>query len=188
MIYLIGGPGRSGKTTLAWRLAKRHDIPFFSLDYLMMGLHHGAPTLHVDPHQAEASIALRMWPVCRPMIIAMLENGEEYCVEGFTLTPEHASQVIDLFPDDIRACFLGYCMADAQRKWRDERQYPTTNSWPADRQNDEALAEIEFMKQVSIALREDCARKGFRFFDTSTEFEDVITTAEEYLTKGTTTP
>lgn len=181
MINLIGGPGRAGKTTLAMRLARRHGIPFFSLDYLMMGLHHGAPALDIDPNDREAVVATRMWPVCKPMIVAMLENGEEYCVEGFGITPEHASQLIDLFPSEIRVCFLGYSTVDAVMKLQQEREYLTTNPWPSDRPHEDALGELEFMKEASIALREDCSLRGYAFFDTSIQFDEVITEAELYL-------
>jgi hypothetical protein len=182
MLYLIGGPGRSGKTTLAWQLARRHGIPFFSLDYLMMGLHHGAPALQVNPNDPEAEAASRMWPVCKAMLVAMLENGEEYCVEGFALTPEHVSQLSALFPAGIRACFLGYCTADAAAKLADEARHPTTNAWPPERPREEALAEIESFKVASLALRAECARRGYAFFDTSSAFADVIAGAEHYLT------
>ena len=120
MIYLIGGPGCSGKTQLAWQLLKGKNIPFFSLDYLMMGLHHGAPALGVDPNQPEWIVAPKVWQVCQPMLVAMLENGEEYCVEGFAITPGHADQMFKLFPDDLRACFLGYCTVDLDEKWQNE--------------------------------------------------------------------
>ena len=181
MIYLIGGPGRAGKTTLAMRLVKNHGIPFFSLDYLMMGLHHGAPALKIDPNDREVIVAQRMWPVCRPLIVAMLENGEQYCLEGFAITPEHVSQLEEQFPAAIRACFLGYCTADPEIKLKREREHPTTNPWPLDITDEAALAELKYMKEVSIALREDCRQRGYAFFDTSKDFSFVIAHAENYL-------
>ena len=182
MIYLIGGPGRAGKTTLAWRLLKGHGIPFFSLDYLMMGLHHGAPSLSVDPNDREALVAPAMWPVCKPMIVAMVENGEEYCLEGFAITPEYAARLIALFPDDVRVCFLGYCEADIEMKWLEERRYPSTNAWSPDLPLEEVVREFALRREASIALREECSHAGFAFFDTSARFEDVIARAEHHLT------
>ncbi len=182
MIYLIGGPGRAGKTTLAWRLLKGHGIPFFSLDYLMMGVHHGAPSLGVDPNEREAIVAPRLWPVCKPMIVAMLENGEHYCVEGFAITPEYASQLMALFPSDVRVCFLGYCVAGAETKWREELQYPSTNAWSPDLSQEKVAEEFALRKETSIALQQECTQRGFAFFDTSARFEEVVALAETYLT------
>ena len=184
MIYLIGGPGCSGKTTLAWQLLKRKNIPFFSLDYLMMGLHHGAPDLGVDPNQPEAIVAPKVWQVSKPMLVAMLENGEEYCVEGFAITPDHTDHLCELFPDNLRACFLGYCTIDLEEKWRNEGRYRENNTWLLELSHDEALVQLENMQQESISLRERCLQKGYPFFDTSQAFNQAIDQAAHYLITG----
>jgi hypothetical protein len=181
MLYLIGGPGRAGKTTLAMRLTGRHGIPHFSLDYLMMGLHHGAPALEVDPNLPEDVVAPRMWPVVSGLLGAMLENGEEYCVEGFALTPDRVAEVDERLRGGVRVCFLGYCDADPERKLRQERQHQTTNAWPSDLSHEAAIAQLEQFRQVSISLRADCRRTGYTFFDTSEEFEAALDRAEQYL-------
>jgi len=182
MIYLIGGPGRSGKTTLAMRLNKRHGIAYFSLDYLMMGLYHGAPELEIDPNNSEVLVALRMWPVVKPLITAMLENGEEYCVEGFAVTPEHVQQLEERFSEDFRACFLGYCTADPERKLKQEREHKTTNPWSRDISQEAGIAEIKIMRNASVTLKNDCVNLGYEYFDTSTGFEKAINRAEMHLT------
>ena len=181
MIYLIGGLGCSGKTTLAWQLLKSENIPFFSLDYLMMGLHHGAPILDVDPNQPEVVVTPKVWQVSKPMLVAMLENGEEYCVEGFAITPEHAGQLFKLFPDDLRACFLGYCTIDLEEKWRNEERYRQNNTWLLELSEEEAIAELKTMQQQSILLREQCRQTGYPFFDTSQAFTQAIEQAARYL-------
>jgi hypothetical protein len=182
MLYLIGGPGRSGKTTLAMRLATNHGIPYFSLDYLMMGLYHGAPELKVNPNQPEADVAPRMWPVVKPLLIAMLENGEEYCIEGFAITPEHLVPLIELFPASIRSCFLGYATADPQAKLEQERKHQTTNPWPRDIAPKAAIAEFEANRKTSASLKATCQLLGFAYIDTSAAFEAAISQAESILT------
>jgi hypothetical protein len=184
MLYLIGGPGRSGKTTLAMQLNRRHGIPYFSLDYLMMGLYHGAPELKIDPYQPESTVTPRMWPVVRPLLTAMLENGEEYCVEGFAIMPEHVLQLTKGFAGSIKACFLGYCCATPAQKLEQERRYRTSNPWPLNIAHEKALAEFELIQQMSCALQNECARVGYAYFDTSADFEKAIASAQRHLTQA----
>jgi len=181
MLYLIGGPGRAGKTSLARRLTAQHGIAYFSLDYLMMGLFHGAPGTGVDPNRPEAAVAPLMWPVVRPLLTAMLENGEEYCVEGFAIKPDGAAELAQRFPTGIRCCFLGYPNADAADKLKQERAHLTTNPWPADRSEAEALAEFERNKLASKLLQAESERAEYRFFDTSGQFEQALDQALRYL-------
>lgn len=51
MIYLIGGPPRGGKTTLAEELAKRTSVPYFTLDHV---------TSVIAPYVPEEEYATRL--------------------------------------------------------------------------------------------------------------------------------
>ena len=52
--------------------------------------------------------------------------------------------------------------------------------------HDEAIAELEIMKGESNALREECRREGYHFFDTSEAFDEVLTQAVRFLITGKT--
>jgi len=188
MLYLIGGPGRSGKTTLALRLLKHSGIAYFSLDYLMMGIYRAHPETGVNPNRPEAEVAPLLWPAARGVIRAMAENGEEYCVEGFCLGAEQIAEMRAMFPEVIRGCCLGYCSADPAEKLRLERTHPTTNPWPMDRDITDALAEFALQREASIRLRKDCTVQGVEFFDTGDGFEEMINAAAEYLVGDTSAP
>ena len=69
MINLISGPGCFSNTKLAWQFLKQRNIPFFNLDYLVMGLHYGAPALGVDPKQPESLETPKIWQICKPMVV-----------------------------------------------------------------------------------------------------------------------
>ncbi len=54
MIYLIGGPPRCGKTTLAERLARENSIPYFSIDHITSVI-----TPYIPEHERERAFPLR---------------------------------------------------------------------------------------------------------------------------------
>jgi len=49
MLYIVGGCSRSGKSLLAERIRGNHNVPWFPLDALKMGLHLEAPSMGVHP-------------------------------------------------------------------------------------------------------------------------------------------
>jgi chloramphenicol 3-O-phosphotransferase len=90
MLYLLGGAARSGKSTIARKFLAETGIPFFDLDYLMMGFANGLPDYGVDPDDDELRVGELLWPVVKPMATAMLENEFNYLIEGAQLHPRHA--------------------------------------------------------------------------------------------------
>jgi hypothetical protein len=81
LLYLIGGPARSGKSLLARRLLLR-QAPYFCTDYLTTGLAAGVPSLGVDhelPCQARGEL---IWPVLVGVLRNLVEVEPEYVVEG----------------------------------------------------------------------------------------------------------
>ena len=72
MLYLLGGAARTGKTTIANAFLVQTGIPFFSLDFLMMGFTNGLPEYGVDSDADELLVAEQLWPVIRSMATAMM--------------------------------------------------------------------------------------------------------------------
>ncbi len=82
MLYLLGGAARTGKTTIAQAFLSKTGIPFFSLDFLMMGFANGLPEYGLDPEADELLVAEQLWPVVRAMLTAMVEEEIDYWSKG----------------------------------------------------------------------------------------------------------
>jgi len=118
MLYMIGGASRCGKTAAAKRMLKETNIPYFSLDYLMMGIANGAPEIGVRPTEGDLTTGQRMWKVVDPLITAMVENKIDYIIEGVQLVPSYISQFEQRYPGKTKSCFLG--MADIDASYAEE--------------------------------------------------------------------
>ena len=80
MIYLIAGTSHTGKTVLARKLLRRHQIPSLSIDHLKMGLIRSGQT-RLSPADDDA-LTDYLWPIVREMIKTAIENDQSMIVEG----------------------------------------------------------------------------------------------------------
>lgn len=183
MLYLIGGTARAGKTTIAKRFLKETGIPYFSLDYLMMGISRGVPELNVDPNGGNFIIAKKLLQVVNPMVIAMLENRANYLIEGVQLIPKHIKELQVKFPKQVRACFVGFSNDDVRRKCKELSTYSSLseNDWSRHYSEDKLKLEVEKLISESVKIRDECKLYGITYFDITDNYNETIDIIVNYL-------
>ena len=180
MLYLIGGAARTGKTILSQRLLKERSIPYFCLDYLISAIDR---TLHNIPSR---EAAIKIWPNLEEMLRNIVEVGSDYIIEGDKLLPEHVSNLIKDYPDQIISCFLGYPSADPQKKINEIQQYPGhINDWTKNSTESELRDLVTEMLDYSRFLQSECSRYNLPYFNTSENFSITIYKAYSYLIQMT---
>ncbi len=116
MIYLIGGPPRCGKTTVAHRLAQRTGAACLSLDYIQSVVYHylsDTERIVTHPLFPEATIEARyaahtadeiianyqmrarsIWPAIQVFIHFALAEDLNFILEGYHLEPRFCQEFI----------------------------------------------------------------------------------------------
>jgi hypothetical protein len=186
MLFIVGGCSRSGKSLLAERMRTNHDVPWFPLDALKMGLHLGAPPLGVHPEDDDLETADRMWPVIKGLLENLIYDGRDYLVEGVNLRPTTIAEFIKETEDPVRACFLGYPdIAIETKAVHVARHTGLPNDW-LNRMGPEYVRRyLEISRSLSRQLRQDCGALGIPFFDTGGDFAGSLASAEFVLMKKT---
>ena len=120
MLYLIGGPPRCGKTTLSAALAKRLQIPYFSIDHIASVIPPYIPSERQDEsfplralrqkvnndndrffetYSAEEIVgvyqrqAATVWPGVRNFIDYAIEDEHTLILEGWQLLPRLLAEI-----------------------------------------------------------------------------------------------
>jgi hypothetical protein len=120
MLYLVGGPPRCGKTTLSVALAKKLQIPYFSIDHLasvippyiaadrrnesfpLRALHqkvNNDSDRFFETYSAEEIVAVyqrqaaTVWPGVRNFIGYAIEDEHTLILEGWQLLPRFLAEI-----------------------------------------------------------------------------------------------
>lgn len=185
MLYLIGGPARSGKSLLARRLLERRQVPYFCADYLTSGLAAGAHGLGVDHDLDDRTRGELVWPVLAGVLRNLVEVEPEYVVEGDVLLPGRVAGLRAEYEGRVRACFLGYPRCTVEAKVASIRAHPSpVNDWVAGLLDEELCALVTQTVASSRHVEAECRSHGIAFFDGSLSFEVALEHAERYLVGG----
>jgi hypothetical protein len=185
LLYLLGGAARAGKSTIAHQFLREMGTPFFCLDYLMMGFTNGLPDSGVDPEDDELQVGKLLWPVVKAMATAMLENGENYLLEGVQLNPHHVYDLSRQFPAQVRACFVGYADLAVTEKLRQLREFSGgTNDWLSSYDDLQLSETILRLKALSAHIRSECAHYGLYYLETTTDLAQTVEQVVHYFKKG----
>ncbi|MCX5276902.1 hypothetical protein [Streptomyces virginiae] len=178
MIYLIGGPPRVGKSTLAWMLLEREGLPGCPTDALVSMLQGAAPE-HGVRHGTHPDKAVLAQPFLIEFIRAAAEAldasdpQDGYVVEGDIVTPAAATAAAALgIP--LTSVFLGNTkLTPANLR--------ATPDWFADA-DDTTYREIAaWVRERSAALRAACTASGHVYVELGTGYTHGIEQAYSTL-------
>ncbi len=182
MLYIIGGAPRAGKSILARRMLEEQKVAYFPTDTLMMGLATTLPLLGLKPSDSPSTRAPIMWPILRAMALKILENGEDYLLEGDVLMPAHVVELRARFGSAVRSCFLGYERVDSVTKVNDIRRHAAGNAdWTNECDDTHLLRIVEEFKSLSTQLRIRCAKFQIAYFDGSANLLAAVDQAAAHL-------
>jgi hypothetical protein len=179
MIYLLGGPPRTGKSTLARRLNQHHGLPVVSTDLLRGVLITVVPELRAamqggDPYQ-EAEV---LYPFLRQTIAVANVQLSDCVVEGVGFFPTHVTRLRSELGMPVRCCLLGRSTASPEDLFGYESQHRVYDKLSAEQK--EAFGRM--VVGWTHRLAADCEEHGAPFTDLAQgPFADSMQTAETML-------
>ena len=182
MLFLVSGTSRGGKTLIARKILADKQIPYLSLDWLMMGFNSGIPEYGIHHLLWPNEIAERMEPFLGGMIDCMLVDGMDYVIEGEAMRPQWVAGLIERHPDAIRAAFLGYTDINVEDKVALVREHAGGETdWLTSESDEYIRNHVGNMIAYSKTIKTECEKHGLSYFDTSEDFPGAIAAATDAL-------
>ncbi|HEY5990815.1 MAG TPA: hypothetical protein VIV12_31125 [Streptosporangiaceae bacterium] len=182
VLYLVGGPPRVGKSTLAQRLLTADGIPWLPTDVIRTVLRRVLPELDAadqDPVHP-ARLAEVMYRHIEQAAEVCAEEAEQFLIEGFEVSPSHPARLqAALAGTTVRACFLGHSTFSAGDLASYRGPKPQHERQLSAAELGEAAA---WIRQRSRQLRHECQAEGQRYIDIGAlGFHDAIQQARRHL-------
>jgi hypothetical protein len=182
MLFLVSGTSRSGKTLIARQILADKQIPYLSLDWLMMGFNDGIPEYGIHHLLWPNEIAEKLEPFLLGMINSMLVDDMDYVIEGEAMLLQFVADLVEKHPDKIKAIFVGYTEIDVEDKVALVKKYNDgDNDWLTNKSDEYIRDHVENMIAYSKMIKSGCRKHGLTYFDTSAEFSMAIAAATDFL-------
>jgi len=182
MLFLVSGTSRSGKTLIAKKILADKQIPYLSLDWLMMGFNDGMPEYGIHHLLWPNEIAEKMGPFLLGMIDSMLVDGMDYVIEGEAMLPQLVADLVEKHPDKIKAVFVGYTEINVKDKVALVKKHGDgENDWLTNESDEYIRDHIGNMIAYSKTIKNGCEKHGLAYFDTSEDFWRAIEAATDFL-------
>lgn len=176
---IIAGASRSGKTTLALKLAK-HGFIHYKMDSIKRGIDDNFYEKRDDWREISPKMTHLIWTIIEDSETDQIKGKEFYVIDTCHVYPK------DLYNKDIKntiIIFLGYKDLDIYKKLEEMKKYDADNIWTKNQSDEDNLYNLELGVPYSKSVCEECLKYEIRYFDTSENFNEVINEAYHYLLK-----
>jgi len=167
---------------IAEKILEQKNLPYMSLDWLVMGFTNGMPECGIHDLLFPDDIAKRLWGFLQAMCESMLWQETDCVIEGEAVLPELISELLNKYPDKIKLCFLGYTNIDVDEKVGCIKEFSTgTTDWLSKKPDEYIYDHINNMVRHSRMIKSGCEKYHMSYFDTSEDFLGTIDRAVAYL-------
>jgi len=178
MVYLIGGPPRCGKSSLANVLLQKNKVPYLATDIVVNMLKNVAPELGVTPKKSFSENAEIFFPYLEQFVELARYDENNYCVEGCVIMPKQVTELSKKYK--VRAVFLGF----SKLKVEEIMKYMGSNKWMEGKSKKEQRNIKDSIIERSMTVKNECEKYGYRYFDMAEGFEKQLEKAYQYLVEN----
>ncbi len=165
VLYLVGGPPRTGKSTVAIMLMQRRAIPWLPTDVIRNVLGRADPQIAaLDRFDRIDDLVQMMRPYLEHTIDVCLGQSRAFLVEGIEIRPADVARYEARHPG-TRSCFLGNATITPSSL----REVPGDNPWHAS-STDIGLERLSAsIRRWSLETEAACRHTGHPYVDMGRE-------------------
>ena len=185
MIYILTGMAKTGKSLLAKALSQHTGFSIIPTDYLMMMFHKTNLNLGINAHESDPSVSKALEPYLSSLIETIIENRDDYIIEGVHFLPSFSKKLLQTYPHDVKILYLGYKDWSPIQKKEDlvTHKKNTKNCWYGHYHDEELLKLSVYLIKESIKLYDDVMSYGLDYVEVTHIMNQIPLLIENLLKK-----
>ena len=176
-VILIGGVGCTGKTTFAAQLMKKYGMPYFPIDYLMMGMTRSGSTNIFTPIDSVEVIAPELWSVVKAMAMTSIENNHSMIFEGFQLLPKYLGHFDTAYQPHVLPLCLGFSSDYIDEHFMNSIALFRNQTETRDFSDEN----VQQMKMDNLKMKSECTQYNIPFFEATRSYDRMVENALDYI-------
>ena len=176
---IIVGASRSGKSTVAKKVAEMSKMSYIPFDSIVSTIENLYPEIGIK-HLDDNSIMSKKIASLLQELIAHLEyENINYVIDLYQIYPKDLVKIID--PTKHLVVYFGYPNLSAEEKLIFVKEHARAKDWTKEVSNEEMIRILNLFITENQAMNIECLEVGYRFFDTGNDFEKTIELAIEFI-------
>ena len=178
-VYIIGGLPRTGKTTVANRLAHTLEISSLETDHVRM-LFKTTPSSKIrsDSNADIDTVTKKLRPRLECLVESIVTGESNIVINGECIDPYMISH--SPYRDNIRSCFIG--LDNPESAFERIRSIADSYDWAHRKPDEELKLILEKYAARSRALAKICLELGVPYIDASEDFMQAHKQAYQIMT------
>ena len=180
----IGGTIRSGKSTLSKMLYHQLHYSVFEMDSIVHSFTKVFPELGINekhPENLEENFKPFAYEVLKCCDKDRKYSNIKVCINGFHLSPKALSEYKKV--DKLIVIFLGMSDVTKEQLLENIKATQEDGDWTKEKSDESLLHICRKIIETSKALKQECEKYGFLYFDTSLNRNETLQSIVDYLEK-----
>ncbi|OHE40842.1 MAG: hypothetical protein A2102_01100 [Tenericutes bacterium GWF2_38_8] len=178
---IINGASRSGKSTVAKRIAKKFNMSYIPFDSIVSTLERLYPCTGIKHLDDNIAMSKKLSVLLKEFISHLEYEDIHYIIDLYQIYPVDLKEIVD--DEKHLVVYFGYPHIKAEEKLEHIKKYAREKDWTRQTSDKQMIDIINVFILENQLMYEECKKVNYRFFDTGHHFEETICEAERYIIK-----
>jgi predicted kinase len=176
---IIAGASRSGKSTIAKKIAKQLNISYIPFDSIISTVEKIYPNYYIKHYDDTLYASKEIANFLKEFLSHLNYEGINYIIDIYQIKPSNLKNTIDL--SNYAVAYIGYPNISLEDKLKAIRLSARSHDWTENITDSELAPIVHGFIDDSITLYNECIKESIMHFDTSVNFHETIEKASDYL-------